>query len=340
MRFTVIVALVVAVMGLPTGASAAIAGPDTPNTTCAVDAAAVPGRVIALVTCLQIDSEQPGDFPASVTVTLQRFGAAGWVDDARETCAATASEGVLALQCAAAATQPPTATVRGLVDLDKPRDWDPIVVDPTHVGGGVPMDALAADECVVDESTESSDLTVSDAPWVDLCAIWMGSQGDATTVTFGVAGLVEERVGSAAWEASLAMKHNDCVHDIAVEDGATIGDVNAKVTTRCGYSNIECTGLEKTVFDLLRMSCSAGSKYEMTETIVLPDAAVTFTPTTVSVTLQPSKVSPFVAKSLAPGKVVSSVAGYSTMGTHLGAQRAVFDVDYAYSTGRSFTIGS
>jgi hypothetical protein len=118
-------------------------GADVANVTCRLEAAADHGAVAATVCCLQLDTETYGEFRGSVTVILQvrtRDARDGWVSVARQACTGSSLNGVMELSCSATAPRYADSDVRGLIDLNAPLDWRPVVADPTYVGGAPPRD--------------------------------------------------------------------------------------------------------------------------------------------------------------------------------------------------------
>ena len=196
---------------------------------------------------------------------------------------------------------------------------------------------LAADECGLAETTETHDLTLSDAPWVDLCAVTIEpAAGSAITVVTHVAGSLRERVPNASWAPTLRV--DDCIHTVVVEDGDTVGAIDARVESRCGENPQPCTGIFKTITDLIGGVCATASTWDHEETFVLVDNVVTFTDTGVRVTLDPDRLSPLLATALAPRSVITSVSALSSGGVSANGDRAALDFDVADSTGRRYTI--
>lgn len=125
----VAVALAMSVLAVPGTAGAA---EDVPNTTCRMDAAVARVALDAEITCLQLDTETWGEFDASVTVTLQRRAGDQWTDVATDTCTGRSQEGVLSMNCSTAAPAEAGNLLRGLIDLDAPKDWPAAVADPVY----------------------------------------------------------------------------------------------------------------------------------------------------------------------------------------------------------------
>lgn len=340
----VAVALAMAVLAVPGSAAAA---EDVPNTTCRLDAAVARAALDAEVTCLQLDTETWGEFDASVTVTLQRRAGGQWTDVAEDTCAGRSQEGVLSLNCSAVAPGEAGNVLRGLIDLDAPKDWPAAVADPVYQGGAPISEPLAEDQCDVGEAAEPYDLTLPDSPWTDLCAVTMESvvaeSGglESVDVVTHVTGLLEDRVPTGTWVTSFRAG-NDCRHEITVTDSGGAGEASARVHSGCGEIVGECTGTIRTISDLLGMTCATVGDWEYEEEFELAEDAVTLEGAEVRVALRPDEVGALLARDLAVGTTLGGVSArtYTGVGSGAdGAQGVVVDGDAAHSTGRTYSVG-
>jgi hypothetical protein len=350
-RTALLIVLLLVVTALPAtaaGQGGDVESQDHPNVTCRMDAAAAPGGVGAHVTCLNLDPEQYGEHPGMVTVTLQRFAAGDWHDVTAQTCTGESVRGVLSLSCAAPTEAPVEGRVRGVVDLDAPKDWEPAVAEPTYSGGRPISDPLAVDVCdVVNEVADPADGTAPPAPWVDLCAVTMRAdltedgEIDAVAVSIHVAGFVSARTPTASWEASLRTD-DGCRHAVMVIDTSLLDGHAVAVDTTCEVTNEPCNAILALITELTGGACSSGSSAEIEERVVLPAEVVTFHEDEVEITLRPEHLDGLAARLVAEGTVVDGVHATATTGVgtgDAGARGAVVDSDWAHSTGRTFTVG-
>jgi len=325
-------------LGLP-----GVAHADEPNTTCRIDAVAERGGVVSTVTCLQLDTEQYGEMNGAVTVTLQALRSSKWVDVASQRCTDTSTKGVLELRCAVSDSSTATQTVRGLVDLDKPKDWGPAIVQPRYLGRDPNSDAQARDDCELNELTDGEDLTGPDAPWADLCAVYVGSSvrdgNVAITMAIDVLGGLEQRAGAATWSGTLEV--GGCQHEFTVFDAGDSDKLSSLVDSYCQYEPGECGPILSTVYDLIWGSCSTNGTWKHTEQVKLPASAVHLTDTEVILRFAPAQVSSLLGRELVPGATIRAVYGRTSVGASTGGDTPVytaFDGDYASSTGKTHTI--
>ena len=330
-----------AAMSLPGIAAAQ----EEPNTTCSINGAVAQAVLHAEVRCLQLDTETYGEFDASVTARIQKLVGGTWTEVAAKTCTGGSAQGVMELPCSVTAPMPAGQNeLRGLIDLDAPKNWGPVVAQPTYLGGRPILAPLAEDECDLRENIDA-DLTASDAPWADLCAVTMSSQVgaegglEAVNILTHVTGLLGERTETTNWVAELTMQ-SGCTHRISVADAGVTGTASARIDTGCGaYTPGPCGGVEKVITDLTNGSCSSAGSYATRSEVVLPRDAVTFTGAEVIVTLRPEVLEPSLAREFALGQTVRSVRAFTTTGIGSGADRASLDYDTAESTQRRYTIG-
>lgn len=220
---------------------------------------------------------------------------------------------------------------------------------PSPALAGTPEDPEAIDDCGVGEITDRHDLTLPDAPWVDLCAIWLaadieGETVQSVTVSVQVAGLLQERLGNGAWQAELRI--GDCRHRLIVADDGVIGEARTWTETRCGIGYVPCGEPWETVEKVLRelgvhSSCTSANTWELEEDGELPAGAVAFGDDVITITLDPADLDGRLAADLVYGATIASVNGtsYTGLGTgDHGARSFVVDHDRATSTGRSFTL--
>ena len=341
MRWLAAVLVTMLFLGATPGAANA---DDEPNTTCRIDAMAEAAAVVAHVTCLQLDVEKYGEMDGAVTVTLQRYDDGKWASIARETCTDTSTKGVLALRCAAENPAEAGSNIRGLIDLDKPKDWGVAVASPRYLGGDPRAEALALDDCDVNEVADASDLTLQDAPWADICAVFASSSltGDDVrmTVAIDVFGGLEQRLPTSTWAAELNVA-GGCNHQIVVADTGGAGTGSSWIDSRCGYEPGVCTGIWAIIEDVTNGACSTTGTWESYERVALPADAVDFVGNAVVVSFRPKAISALVASDFASGSVIRNVSGWTTSGAAMNtgqAMRAAVDGDYADSTGRTYTI--
>jgi hypothetical protein len=336
--------VVVVVLGLlaPTVAGAK----DVPNTTCRMDGLATQAAMTATVTCLNLDPQTHGEFDGRVTVTLQARAGDAWTDLAEATCTGRSVNGVLELPCAAATTDPDgSRAVRGLIDLDAPKDWEPSVAEPAYHGGRPIRDPLALDHCDVNEAVDS-DLTAQPPPWADLCAVTMETAVDddgalaSVAVVVHVAGELEQRTPTSTWRTTLDMG-DDCVHELLVADDAALGEVGLTARTLCEFTPGTCGPIFTLVAELTGGVCAASGTFATEDVQELPADAVTFDHSELRITLRPGDASGRLGAALTLGSTVASAHAFATTGVATpGGERAVVDGDHAASTGRSYTIGN
>jgi hypothetical protein len=323
--------------------AAPAAADDVPNTTCRIDAVAEVAGVDAQISCLQLDVETYGEFDAAATVTLQVATDDGWEDLSSFECTGRSVQGVFEHNCHVVNTGVRAGDdVRGLIDLDAPQDWPPAIADPLYTGGSPVADALAEDECDVNEAHETYDLTAPDAPWADLCGVTMSSQvtGELTSVTIAthVAALRDERTPTTTWVAQLRGA-SGCGHTVSVAEDGVIGEAAATFHTGCDYEPAECSGISKLITDLTGGGCAASGAYAEEETVVLPADAVSFSGDEITVTVEPDDLPALAAADFAPGATIESASAWSHTGLGSGDGRIALDYDFAGPTGRTHTIG-
>lgn len=322
---------------------------DVPNTTCRIDAAATGAAAGAEISCLQLDTDTHGEFDGLVTVTLQVRQGDGWVDAAQETCSGRSVEGALVLPCQVAAPEAAEqGEVRGVVDLKSPKDWEPAVAHPTYTGGRPIPDPLAIDECDVNETADRFDLTLSDAPWVDLCAVTMASavdergQLESLTVVIHVWGGLEQRLPTGSWRARFRVEEG-CTHEVIVTDDGFVGVASAHLHSGCDYEAGECGPISQLLTELTGGVCASSGTWGEEQTMALSLDDVTLIGDEVRVVLTPDAFGPLAARDLRAGAVIRNVRATTATGVGAGengTRGAVVDVDMAYSTGRTFSVGA
>jgi hypothetical protein len=346
--------LLVTVLALGISPAAVAAQPepepsgDAPNVTCGIDAAAAPAGVTAEVTCINLDPDTWGEHDGAVTVTLQRrTGDDSWTDVAAASCTGRSTNGILVLPCTAAPDVPVEGSVRGLIDLDAPKDWATAIAEPTYIGGRPLPDALAVDACRANEVLDVSDGRPAPPPWVDLCAVTMDAALDehgeveVVTISSHVAGFVTERLPTGSWTVSLGTG-DGCRHEVRVDDDGFGGIASASLRTMCDIQEGTCGLIGELLVEVFGGACGASGWAELEEVVPLSLEAVAFEPDEVRVELRPDDVGSLGTALMTPGTVVGSVQAHATSGVGTpveGAERATYDSDTASSTGRTFTIG-
>lgn len=316
------------------------------NISCRLDGEATTGQAVGTATCLQADPETHGEFEIDLIVTLQALADGEWVDVATDGCTAESVNGLAQAQCVATVDGAPDGTFRALIDLVSPKDWAPAVAQPVYQGGEPIQDALAEDECDVNELAGDSDLTAPDAPWADLCAVTMEHRLDAegevlesVTVTIHVAGLVDLRTETTGWRATLSTA--DCDHAVVVDDTGITGEAGVRVETSCGHlGDIPCTGVAAILTELTGGGCSAGRLWEEEATSTLAADAVEFRADQLRVTFGPDDLVAPAVTDVVAGQTITEVVALTTtgVGSRTDGSRANVDDDRAYSTGRTHTL--
>lgn len=318
---------------------------DSGNISCRLDGEATTGQAVGTATCLQADPETHGEFEIELVVTLQAFEGE-WVDVATEGCAAESVNGLAQAQCVATDDAAPDRSYRALIDLVSPKDWAPAVAQPVYQGGEPIQDALAIDECDVNELAGDTDLTAPDAPWADLCAVTMEHRLDAegevlesVTVTIHVAGLVDLRTETTGWEAVLSTA--DCDHAVVVDDTGITGAAGVRINTSCGrLGDVPCTGVAALLTEVTGGACSGGTVWEEQATSTLAADAVEFRADQLRVTFAPDDLVALAATDLVAGRTITEVDAFTStgVGSRTDESRVAVDYDLAFSTGRTHTL--
>lgn len=317
---------------------------DGGNVTCRLDGEATSGQAVGTATCLQAHPETSGEFQLELTVTLQELQDGAWVDVASDGCATESVNGLAQVQCAATGGDVPAGTFRALIDLVSPKDWAPAVAQPVYQGGEPIQEPLALDDCDVNEVVGDTDLSPPDVPWADLCAVTMEHELEdealeSITVTIHVAGLVDLRTETTAWEARLSTE--DCDHTVAVDDTGIIGTAGVRIDSSCGpLGSVPCTGVSQLLTDLTGGACSAGFVWEQEATSTLEADAVEFRADHLRVTFGPGDLVPLAAADLVAGRTITEVNAITStgLGSRADGIRVAPDHDRAYATGRTHTL--
>ncbi len=311
------------------------------DATCRIDGAVVHSGAVGVVICTDIGGDE---FAVDVVVTLQSKGSGTWEDVASERCTGTSTDGVASLTCEVVETSTGTPPRRALVDLASPRDLEPVELRPTAQGTLIP-NALADDECGVNEAIDDRDLTTPPAPWADVCAITMSHELEVTdeeatlssfTVTVHVAGMLDNRPETTAWRAVLDTEN--CNHLVEASDAGIIGEAGARVRSQCNWLG---WGPCDFVYDLIYGdSCRSGLGYADEEVVTLPASAISFTDTEVAITVDTDDLGPLAGTDLVAGATVLQVDGGSSsgVGSSMDESRATLSGEYAWSNGRTHTF--
>ena len=226
-----------------------------------------------------------------------------------------------------------------------------VLLVPNSALAGTASAPEAADECGVAEVTDTSDLTAPDAPWADLCAIWLGAsvandRVSSLSVTWKVAGMVDSRTPTGIWSADLV--EGKCHHVVRATDSGGGGKARATLTSMCNGTNIECGEPLKTIYGTLEKitgawSCSEGTNWEKQEWAELPTSAVKFGTDTISLTIKPAQMTPLMRDRVVPGTRITRVSGNAGLIAKFfmpnsSEQMLYVEPDFAGSTGRQFVV--
>lgn len=309
--------------------------------TCRIDGAVAHSGAVGVVTCTDIGGDK---FAVDVVVTLQSKGSGAWEDVASERCTGTSTNGVASLTCEVVEASTGTPPRRAVVDLASPRDLEPVELRPTPQGALIP-NALADDECGVNEVIDDRDLTTPPAPWADVCAITVAHELDTTddkvtlssfTVIVHVAGMLDSRPGTTAWRADLDTEN--CSHVVQASDAGLIGEAGVQVRSQCNWLG---WGPCDVVYDLIYGdSCRSGLGYADEEVVTLPANTVSFTDTEVAITVNTDDLGPLAGSDLVAGATVLQVDGGSSsgIGSSTDGSRATLSTEFAWSNGRTHTF--
>jgi hypothetical protein len=308
------------------------------SASCRVDGAVAYSNAIGQVTCADVNG---GEFEVDVTVTLQRLTSAGWKIVASERCTGDSTNGQASVPCEVVTPTFSSGPHRALIDVASPQDLAPVEFRPTNQGPVRP-DALADDECGVNEAFDNRDTALADAPWADVCAITMTHQLDkvggdvrlsSVEISVHVAGMLEHRTPTTSWHASLETE--SCVHSFeAAGDGVT----DVRVLSECNpVPSTPCEGDRGTIFG---DNCVEDNGYTDSETKTFTASQVAFTDTEIRITLDIDDLGSLAANDLVAGATVISVMGGSRTSVRRtgNLSRTAVGTEFAYSNGRSYTF--
>lgn len=226
-----------------------------------------------------------------------------------------------------------------------------VLIVPSSAVAGTAKAPEAADECGMDEVTDTSDLTAPDAPWTDLCAIWLGAsvannRVSSLSVTWKVAGMVGSRPPTGTWTADLVQ--GPCRHELRVTDTGGGGTAGATLASMCNATTTKCDEPFRTIYGTLEKIpgewlCGGGTKWGKVDWAEIPASAVRFGADTIALTIKSAQMTPLMRSRVVPGARITRVSGNAGMIVKFfmpnsSEQMLTGEPDVAASTGRQFVV--